>query len=166
MGNVYGFLFCFLLLQSPNVSALMKLESHTQYMPEGKWIPLLIPAAPVLLVVLQDRKLCEQEFSIHDLESLSFPRSGCARLCYLDTEWNVSAGKPATGRRLFSCSCCIAHMRDVLCSLLVQALVFVPALGLVPKWSLSFAISPSRCLLVSSLLSQCPLAGAWRVERY
>lgn len=84
MGSVHGFLFYFPALQSPNVSALMKLESHTHYMPEGKWIPLSIPAAPVILVVLQDGNLCEQELSVHDSESLSFTHSGCARLWYLN----------------------------------------------------------------------------------
>lgn len=59
---IYGFLLSLLLLQSPNMSALMKLESQVQWMPKGEWIPLLAPAVPVVLVVLQGRKLCKQVF--------------------------------------------------------------------------------------------------------
>lgn len=108
---------------------------------------------PVIIVVLQGRKLCKQVFVYMIWGPLSFTGSCCARLYLIERTLNenASAGKLTAGRKVPP-----VPAPFLLCSLLAQVL------GLVQNWSLSFAISTSsfRWLLLSSL---CPVHALWLV---
>lgn len=126
-------------------------------MPEEKWVPLLILTVTVIVIFLQGRKLCKQVFTVsseHDLGS--FIDSSCATLhvSWMDTPWNVSAGKLVAGRKLFSHSCCP---------------LFLPCKSPRARAKLEpqcchFNLPFKMPACLSCLLSKCPLAGAWRME--
>lgn len=77
-------------------------------MPEGKWIPLLMPTAPVILVVLQGRKLCKQvfmctSFGVPQLHQLML----CQILCYsMKCECRETSSWKKTFLLFLSCFSC------------------------------------------------------------